>query len=92
MEQVLNVFSFDQLQDAVRLVLREKELDNFLAKPQINRTELLKYYGAERSRKWLKANLLKPISQNGKGSKVYYDHKKVIELSKSSFHHLNKPL
>lgn len=61
-----------------------------LAKPQLTFKEATDLYGQLRIKKWISAGLLKPISQNGKGSKVYYQHKKIIQLSEQSRTNLNK--
>lgn len=61
-----------------------------LAKPQLTFSEACQFYGDNRVRKWIKSGLLKPDSQNGKRSAIYYSHKKIIELSKQSRHNLNE--
>ncbi|OYD42279.1 hypothetical protein [Sphingobacterium cellulitidis] len=62
--------------------------DEVLAKPQLIFKEACKYYGEIRVRKWIKSGLLKPQSQNGKGSKKYYSHKQIIKLSQEFRHYL----
>lgn len=65
------------------------KVENVLSKPQLTRGEACEYYGHERVKKWIKAGLLKKESQNGLTSKIYYNHLKIINLSKESHHYLN---
>ena len=55
-----------------------------LSKPQLTYREAVEYYGQSRVKDWISSKLLKPISQNGKGAKVYYSHKVIIKLSEQS--------
>ncbi|GHE35151.1 hypothetical protein GCM10017764_17990 [Sphingobacterium griseoflavum] len=90
MDDEITVSNIDKLKEFAMLIVREQRIDDILAKPQINRTELYKYYGAERARKWISAGMLRPACQNGKRSTTYFDHKKVIELANKSFHQFIK--
>jgi len=62
--------------------------DEVLGKPQLIFKEACKYYGEIRVRKWIKSGLLKPASQNGKGGKKYYSHKRIIQLSEEHHNYL----
>lgn len=69
------------LEDVAELLVNKT-----LAKPQLTQKEAFEFYGKERVSRWIKHSLLKPICQNGKGSKIYYDHLVIIKLSRE-FHH-----
>lgn len=61
-----------------------------LAKPQLTYKEAIELYGQSRVKDWISAKLLKPVSQNGRGAKVYYSHKAIIKLSEQSRTNLKK--
>lgn len=89
MEQTIIHASLEDLKALVHMVIAKDKVDITLSKPQLSRLEAERLYGEQRVTKWIKAKLLKPVSQNGKNSKIYFSHKKIIELSEKSFHHLN---
>lgn len=74
---------FDLLvKTAITTYLTEKNLE----KIQLSQKEAFRIYGEQRVKFWIKNGLLKAVSQNGKGHKIYYDHKKIIKLSRESYH------
>lgn len=89
MEKTIIQVSLEDLTAVVNSIIAKDKIDITLAKPQLVKYEAEKLYGKQRILKWIKAGLLKPVSQNGKNSKIYFSHKKIIELSQKSFHHLN---
>lgn len=89
MEKYNITLTIDELKELVTTIIALDKVDKTLAKPQLTKLEAERLYGSQRVSKWIKAGLLKPVSQNGKGSKIYFSHKKIIDLSMKSFHHLN---
>lgn len=89
MENTIIQCSLEDLTALVHSIIARDKVDITLSKPQLSRLESERLYGEQRVTKWIKAGLLKPVSQNGKNSKIYFSHKKIIELSQKSFHHLN---
>lgn len=80
----------DQIKDLIKESIFEYNQNELLKKPQLTAREICNLYGKERFLRWKKFNLLKPISQNGKGSKVYYLHSVVLKLSIESHHYFTK--
>ncbi|NGM63561.1 hypothetical protein G5B30_16755 [Sphingobacterium sp. SGG-5] len=66
--------------------IAEYLVNKTLAKPQLTKKEACMYYGAQRVKFWLKHRLLKPESQNGKNTTIYYNHKDIIKLSREWYH------
>lgn len=66
--------------------IAEYLVDRTLSKPQLTYTEACEYYTRNRVDFWIRKKLLKHESQNGKGKTKFYSHKKIIELSKNSYH------
>ncbi|MGJ1362933.1 hypothetical protein [Sphingobacterium spiritivorum] len=77
-----------QLKHLVTEIIGEIKEKATLSRPQLTQTEAFDLYDAYRVKKWIKAGLLRPESQNGKGSKVYYSHARIRELSRQSRHNL----
>lgn len=90
MEDNIVQISLSDLKAIVYSMVSDHKIDKITSKLQLTFTEACELYGDNRIRKFIKSGLLKPISQNGKGSKVYYSHKKIIQLTQNSYHHLNK--
>lgn len=82
---------YSLLEEDIRNIVTETialyKIDDFLAKPQLTYREACDHYGVNRVKRWIKHGLLKVESQNGKGSKKYYSHKKIIQLSKEWHHY-----
>lgn len=89
MESYNITLTLDDLKYLVTTIIAMDKVEKTLSKPQLSKLEAERLYGEQRVTKWIKAGLLKSDSQNGKNSKIYYSHKKIIELSLKSFHHLN---
>ncbi|MFD2599870.1 hypothetical protein ACFSQ3_13010 [Sphingobacterium corticis] len=70
--------------------IAEYLVNKTLSKPQLTQREASELYGEQRVGKWIRAGLLKPASQNGRGTKTYYDHKKIIKLSNEYRTYLKK--
>lgn len=88
--EVYNItLSLEDLKQLVTTIIAKDKVDKTLSKPQLVKYEAEKLYGKQRILKWIKAGLLKPVCQNGKNSKIYFSHKKIIELIEKSFHYLN---
>lgn len=90
MEEEVFYLTREQLKDIIKESIFEYHQNELLKKPQLTTREISELYGAERLKKWKKFKLIKPISTNGKGSKIYYSHANVIKLSKESHHYLNE--
>ena len=89
MENYTITLTLDELKELITTIISLDKVDKALSKPQLTKLEAERLYGDQRVNKWIKAGLLKPVSQNGKGSKIYFSHKKINDLSMKSFHHLN---
>ncbi|MDM1049501.1 hypothetical protein [Sphingobacterium hotanense] len=89
MEKTVFQLTLQDLTAVVNSIIAKDKIDITLSKPQLSRLEAERLYGEQRIKKWIKAGLLKPVSQNGKNSRIYFSHKKIIDLSQKSFHHLN---
>ena len=85
--QIIQI-KLDDLKALVNSMISEEKIKEMQAKPQLTFTEACALYGEHRIRKFIKSKLLKPASQNGKGSKIYYDHFKIIQLVNNSYHYL----
>lgn len=83
------IISVQDLKAVIISIMADEKLLKVMQRPQLILTEACHLYGDNRIKKYIKAGLLKPVSQNGKGSAIYYSHKKIIELTQMSFHHLN---
>ncbi|MEI2271810.1 hypothetical protein OHD16_06615 [Sphingobacterium sp. ML3W] len=90
MGEITFMLTEEQIKQIIIETIATYKIDEVLAKNQLTFTEGCKYYGPNRFRKWIKSGLLKPESQNGKTNKVYYSHKKIIQLSKQWRHDLNE--
>ncbi|MCY4781465.1 hypothetical protein ORI89_17545 [Sphingobacterium sp. UT-1RO-CII-1] len=82
--------SLQDLKAVITSIISDERIDKILQRPQLSFTESCRLYGEHRIRKYIKSGLLKPASKNGSGSITYYSHKKIIELTQKSFHHLNE--
>lgn len=82
------VLTRDDIKQIIIDTIAIYRLDEVLSKPQLIFKEACKYYGEIRVRKWIKSGLLKPISQNGKGGKKFYSHKRIIQLSEEHHNYL----
>ncbi|WP_313266498.1 hypothetical protein [Sphingobacterium sp.] len=89
MGEITFMLTEEQLKEIIIGAIATYKIDETLAKPQLTISEAKRYYDITRVNKWIKSGALKPESQNGKGSKVYYSHKRIIELSKQWRHDLN---
>ncbi|MGJ1420456.1 hypothetical protein ACR79T_12585 [Sphingobacterium spiritivorum] len=78
------------VKEVALLQIANASIDEAMSKPQMNMTEAYRYFEMSRVNKWIKAGLLKPTSQNGKGAKKYLSTKKMIELSLKSYHCLDE--
>jgi len=81
-----NYLTVQQIKMIVKETIAQLKIDECLAKPQLTAGEAGKYYGKSRVNFWVKKGLLRPICQNGKGSKIYYRHQDIIKLSELNFH------
>ena len=90
MEDTIVQLSLSDLRAVVISMVSDERIDKVTSKPQLTFTEACSLYGDVRIRKFIKSGLLKPVSQNGKGSKTYYSHKKITQLIQNSYHHLNQ--
>ena len=88
MENTIIQISLVDLTALVHSLISDQRIDKALSKPQLTFKEACELYGEVRVRKYNKSELLKPVSQNGKGSKIYYSHKKLNQLIQNSYNHL----
>lgn len=90
MKEELFCLTRDQIKDLIKESIFEYHQNELLKKPQLTAKEISDLYGRERFLNWKKFKLLNPISQNGKGAKIYYLHSAVIKLSKESHHYFTE--
>jgi len=90
MENTIIQLELNDLKALVHSLISDERIDKVTSKPQLTFKEACELYGEIRIRKYIKSELLKPVSQNGKGSRVYYSHKKITQLIQNSYHHLKK--
>lgn len=88
MEDTLLKISLSDLRAVMVSLMSDERIEKLTNRPQLSFKEACELYDEVRIRKYIKSGLLKPISQNGKGSKVYYSHKRIIELTQNNYHHL----
>jgi len=88
MEDKVIQVSLSDLRAVVISMVSDEKLNKITSKPQLIFKEACELYGENRIRKYIKSGLLKPVSQNGKGSCKYYSQKKINELIQNSYNHL----
>lgn len=76
----------DDLRAVVSAIMADAKIEKLLKNPQLILSEAQAIYGENRINEYIKRGMLKPVSQNGKGAKKYYSHKRIIYLTTQSFH------